>query len=262
MYENGNFKSVKMITALTYIAENYNFGPKTTFYNEDWLLRILLELFRNNCDLKGPAVQYLPFSEKANINSKIQLYTPFAERQRRIEDITGERNINIDGIAGEWNIVEGTKIVIELKKDFSYLTVFESKILSGLSGVKREATWNQISRTIAGMIYLALTSNTSTDKLPNLNFVLLYSNENNKLEIETYSHDSIKLDISNRIALYKSGGSPKNQNFSVFEKNWENILDKKIKIIFQTWESLVEAIGIEELNYFYTKCLEYNRNAS
>jgi hypothetical protein len=259
--DDGNFKPTKMIEALTYIAENYNFGPKTTFYDENWLLRILLVLLQNKCELKGTDVPSLPFPERVKIYSKSELKTPFPQRYQG--DKTGEGHIEVDGIIGQWNIIQGTKVLMELNKDFSYLTVFESKILSGLSPV-RHKIWNQISRTIAGMIYSALTSETPLDKLPDLNFVLIYSSENTKLklEIDKYSRTSIKSDISNRIALYKRGGSPKNQDFSVFEKNWENIFDKNIKIAYPTWESLLESIGIEELKCYYTKCLEYNRPPS
>lgn len=255
--DNGSCKPANIIADLTYIAKTYDFGPKTTIYNEDWLLRILLYFLKNDDNLKDLTAPYLPFAERAKIYSKAQLYTPFAQRTN--EDKTGEDNVNVDGVAGEWTNISGTKLLIQLDKNFSYITVFESKILSGLSPVRHKGTWNQISRTIAGIIYSAITSKTALDNLPDLNFVFLYSSENKKIKIDKYTMDTIKSDILKRVALYNTGGPPMNHDFPDFETNWEKIFAKNIKITFQKWEDIVNAIGNEEFKKFYGKCMEYNR---
>lgn len=257
MSDNGECEPSSIITDLTCFAEKYDLGPKTTFYNEDWLLRILLYLLKNDNKLNNMIAPYLPIANTAKICAKAQLYTPFAQRTNN--DKTGEDHVNVDGIAGEWTNISGTKLLIHFNHDFSYFTVFESKIFSGLSGVKHKGTWNQISRTIAGIIYSALTSKTALDKLPDLNFVFLYSSENKKIKINKYTMDSIKSDIRKRVVLYNTGGPPKNYDFPDFETNWEKIFDKNIKITFQKWEYIVNAIGNEEFKEFYDKCLEYNR---
>lgn len=254
-----NGKQENIMADLTYIAEIYDIGPKTTIFNEDWLLKVLLYLLKND-NKKTKVDAFLSFPEKAEINTKIQLYTPFAQRKR--SDQTGEDNINADGIVGEYRFIPGTKSIIQLNENFSHFSIFESKVLSGLSSVRHKGTWNQISRTIAGMIYSALLSKTNLDKLPDLNYNFVYSSENQKIDITKYNIASIKNDIHVRISLYKTGGQPKNQDFSDFETNWERIFDKNMKITFQKWENIVESFGNAEFEEFYNKCLEYNRRPS
>ncbi len=254
MSDNGNCKQANIIADLTKIADTYDFFPKTTIYNEGWLLRIILYLFKNNDILRNKTASFLPFPKNAIIYSEGQLFTPF--KMRKHKDKVSEKNTHVDGIVGYFNINSTTKSGIELNKNFSHLTVLEAKMFSGISkGTKNVNNWNQISRTVSCMIYSSIVSKTDINNLPQLNFMLLFPEENKKIVAQKYSNDLIKTEIKNRINLYKKGGYLDLD----FELRWENIFDKNIKITFQTWEDIINSSEIDGLKEYYNKCLEFNK---
>jgi len=215
------------------------------------LLRGILEKWRGwRSQSKFP---FLPFPKGVKIYSEAQLYTPFKKRARN--DREGESNTHVDGIVGNFSI-SNSKSGIALDKDFKYLAVFEAKMYSGLSSeTKNVKNYSQVSRTIACIINSAIMTGKSGDNNA-IYYIVIYPNDNNKIEPTKYTEEFIENQIEERIEGYKQKESVKHEN-NYFEIQWKGIL-KCINMQFITWEDILNEIRDQDIKKFYEFCKEFN----
>ena len=118
--------------------------PATTLYNENWLLRLVLDWHKRN-EYPVPPFSFDPdatwYSE--GLLASPFLKTPKCENHTHADGVVG--NIYIEKIAEIWP-----------KKDAKQLIVVEAKLGSDLSkGTKKSPDYNQVARNICCLTHLA-----------------------------------------------------------------------------------------------------------
>lgn len=221
--------------------------PMTEIYNEKWMLRLVLSKLTNSNKLRDTFHCGL----EANWFSEAELKSPFIHGRKR------ESRTHADAVIGSFEFEEKTISGVKLPEDkngFHCFYAIEAKIGSSLSkGVKADPNYNQASRYLGCLAYLACSHNI-TD-YTNMGLIICVpshhkSNISNE-EFEEYCFIPLDTRITD---YYKENPDDK------FKTWWENnnkAFRKDIKIEILHWEDLVK--GDDELSSFYTKCLKYSK---
>ena len=222
---------------------------ETLIFNEGWLLRGVIKEWQS---WTQPArFSFLPFPEGIKVYSEAQLYTPFKARFQG--DKVAETHTHVDGIAGDFEIVAKSGVVMD--PDSRYLTVFEAKMSSALSkGTKNAPDYDQVSRTAACMIHAILEAGHKDDYVAYL--VVLYASSNKQLQPDKYTMDYIEKQIATRAQAYLSAGEYDRPGIRFFSE-WENVLPS-VQIQFLTWEDVLDRIDDDDLHEFYRLCKQFN----
>ncbi len=101
--------------------------PATELFNEGWLLRIILDWFSGQSNLRHP----LAFTKKCRWFSEGLIPSQFLARFRG--DPLAESWTHADGILGNIKIGETGKTDIQVSDRATHLTVLEAKLFSKLS---------------------------------------------------------------------------------------------------------------------------------
>lgn len=224
--------------------------PETLIFNEGWLLRAVLQEWRNNS--RASQFGFLPFPGDATYYSEGQLRTPF--RARIPGHGLAESHSHVDGIVGHFSI-EGTKSGIELEPGFRYLAVFEAKMFSPLAqGTRNAPDYDQASRIVACLIHNVL----QTEARPGYRayFVILYAQDNRYVRPDQYDKDHLADQIDRRLRAYQEAGSA-NGAIALFATGWKQVLEN-LQVWLATWEQVLAEMGDDELSEFYERCKQFN----
>lgn len=267
--ENKNGRGNKLIQKLmeVYEVSKSNNGdpkcifPETDIFNEGWLLRGILNSLMNVKDIKNEHLLFfLPFPDESKRFSEGRLKTPFEKKVQEDSNST-EGSTPIDGIVGDFELIENSKSGIRILPDFNYISFFEAKMCSSIgTGTRNEKNFSQISRDISYIIFQIMKIKNLEGKT--INLVVFYPMNNKKINPKKYTDDNkkfIKNEIKNKISGYKLEHKEPSQDFKDFESNYEKLLDR-VNLNFIDWETILKEIKDDTpIHEFYNLCKEFNK---
>jgi hypothetical protein len=240
-------------------SDTRNF-PATIFYNEGWLLRLVLDWFSRN-DGDGHS---LTFEPGARWFSEALLPSQFLARMRT--DPLAEGWTHADGVIGQVTIGSGALANTLLSKEGSQFLVTEAKLFSPLSpGVTHAPSFDQAARNVACMAEVLCRAGRSPEQLSSLSFLLIAPEEhitNRKMFDSLLSKDSIQTKVTQRVSQY--AGQPEAASKNAWLQNWFEPTLERVKIQAITWESVTKFILEKDLQFgselssFYIECLQFN----
>jgi hypothetical protein len=233
--------------------------PATVFYNEGWLLRLVLDWFHRNRSEGHP----LNFAPGALWYSEGLLPSPFLARTRG--DKLAEGYTHADGVVGHLRIGDRALANVALAEKASQFLVIEAKLFSRLSpGVTNAKYFDQAARNVACIAQVISERGADPSQLSSLGFFLLApeSQIDDKIFDGLMTSSSIKNKVTKRISEYSNPDrEPKEEWF----ERWFLPTLSGIKIKTMSWENVIRSIDVNDpafaadLNRYYEHCLEYNR---
>jgi hypothetical protein len=224
--------------------------PETKVFNEGWLLRSVLKVWKTSD--QSSQLGFLPLPPDAKVYSEGQLRTPFAARFRG--DPLAETHSRVDGIAGHFSI-QGTKSGIDLDDGWSYAAIFEAKVFSPLSARTKKATrFGQLSRITACLINNVLQKEPAA--AGDMHVVVLHAADNLHFAGKRISRSEVADEILNRLKGYKQAGEL-SAAVTRFEAGWEAVFER-VSLGCHTWEDVLEEIGDGGLHQYYAFCKRFN----
>jgi hypothetical protein len=233
--------------------------PPTVFYNEGWLLRLVLDWFSQQRLEEHP----LCFASDAKWFSEALLPSHFFARQRG--DKLAEGWTHADGVVGHVMIGDAALANTKLLDHATQFIVTEAKLFSPLSsGVRNASYFDQAARNVACVAEVLCRALQRPEELTTLSFLVIAPSEqvSRKLFSNEISKDSIKSKVSRRIAEYPL---PDREKKEEWQHNWFFPTLLNIKIDILGWEEIInfirdhDSIFGSELSEFYSECLKVNR---
>lgn len=179
-------------------ADDVHFPP-TVLYNENWMLRLVLD-----CIVDGGPSSLLPVAAGAKWYSEAQLRSAFLPRYRR--DPLAESYTHADGVVGHFHIGRCGTTDLEVLPEAKQLTVLEGKVFSKLSpGVSNARYFDQAARSVACMAEVLRASNVPPDAMEHLSFHLVAP----RIQIESgifgrlVTRPSMEAKVRRRVAEYE-----------------------------------------------------------
>jgi hypothetical protein len=235
--------------------------PATIFYNEGWLLRLVLDWFSRQPVVGHP----LDFSSGARWFSEALLPSQFLPRVRG--DRLAEGWTHADGIIGHITIGNGALANAALAKDASQFIVTEAKLFAPLSpGVTNARDFDQAARNVACIAEMLCRAERRPERLSSLGFFVLAPAERidaRNLFNPLLSKESINEKVTRRVSQY--AGSPEGQRKAQWFRNWFTPALEHIKVSAISWEEIIKAIRGKDacfgarLSSFYDECRQFNR---
>lgn len=242
--------------------DNSNF-PSTIFYNEGWLLRLVLDWFCRRDDLGDFP---LKFAQGASWFSEALLPSQFLPRYRCQRDDLAETHTHADGVIGHFTIGIGAKAKTTLADGASQFLVTEAKLFSPLSpGVKNATSFDQAARSVACIAEVLFKAKRPARQLASLGFFVLAPKtqiDDKKLFQSLLARDSIHTKVSERVAQYV--GSPNEEEKISWLRDWFEPVLGSMQISCLAWENIIDFISSKdagfgpELSSFYDQCLQFN----
>ncbi|MBN1564230.1 MAG: hypothetical protein JXA10_10350 [Anaerolineae bacterium] len=232
--------------------------PPTELYNDEWLLRLVLDWFATH-DAPDHA---LCVAEGAHWFAEARLPTNFTKRHTG--DNLAERRTQVDGVIGHFKIAhKGEKAQLTLKASAQQFVVLEAKLFSLLSGgIKVARYFDQAARTVACMAEALSQADRYPVDMDRIGFYVIAP----RLQIERgtfadyLSRESLRRKVKQRIKAYDD--KKKRRWYS----EWADPTIEQIRLDALSWETLIAYIGAQDavagpaLADFYERCIQYNVN--
>jgi len=181
-------------------SENSVFPP-TILYNEEWMLRIILDWLSKNIYNDFP----LSFGNSQKWYSEALLPSQLLAISRK--DKLAESWTHADEVIGDFDIGKNEKGDLTLLDNTENLIVVEAKMYSKLShGVKNSNFFHQTARNVACIAEVLYRAKTNINKLNRFGFYVIAPNEQIKNEptfLEYMTKENIQDIVSKRILQYK-----------------------------------------------------------
>ena len=162
----------KIYEMLCLAASDSRTFPATIFYNEGWLLRLVLDWFSRHSFIGHP----LDFASRARWYSEALLPSQFLPRYRG--DLLGEGWTHADGVVGHVVIGNGAIANTTLAGNSSQFVVTEAKLFSPLStGVRHAPTFDQAARNVACIAEVLSKAVRPPDQFLSLGFFVIAPRE-------------------------------------------------------------------------------------
>lgn len=226
--------------------------PPTQFYNETWMLRLMLDRFAENREIQHD----LCFAPYASWYSEALLASRFLPEQRG--DSKAESYTHADGVVGHFMVDAGKRAKIRLLPEAKQFVVIEAKLGSPLSaGTANSPGYDQAARNVACIAHLLDDGNIMPSTFDSLAFFVVAPEEkiSTGMFTQLLQKDSIENKVRRRVEQY----GPKYQDW--FNDKFLPVLHH-IKIKALSWESLLNVLprntDTASLAGFYEKCLDYN----
>jgi hypothetical protein len=227
--------------------------PPTELYNENWLLRVILDCFSRNRDACAP----FRFTDGARWFSEALLPSAFLPRHQG--DALAESWTHADGVIGHFRIGERGKGDLALAPSASQLVVLEGKVFSRLSsGVKNAAFFDQAARTVACIAEVLKGAECPPSSIGVLGFFVVAPNAQIEASIfPQVERESIRRKVERRVGQYSG------RHDRWFE-DWFAATLERIEIGCVSWEGAIQTLAStdpqagEAIKDFYQKCLEFN----
>ena len=229
--------------------------PATDLYNEGWLLRIILDWFSGQRNLRHP----LAFTKNCRWFSEGLIPSQFLARFRG--DPLAESWTHADGIIGNLEIGKAGKTDIRVLNKATHLTVVEAKLFSKLSpGVSNARYFDQATRYAACITEMLYRANRLPQSLIRLGFYVLAPDERIRAGVfrGKMQLSSISDKVKRRVEEY---GGVKEKWF----KEWFLLTLERLDVRCISLEMILDFIKqkdkkcFDEISDFYNKCLTYNR---
>jgi predicted RNase H-like nuclease len=231
--------------------------PATELFNEGWLLRIILDWFSGQRNLRHP----LAFTKKCRWFSEGLIPSQFLARFRG--DPLAESWTHADGLIGNIEIGKIGKAGIQISSEPTHLTVLEAKLFSKLSpGVSNARYFDQAARYAACITEVLYRAERSPESFKRLGFYVLAPDEQIRAGVfkSKIQRSSILDKVKRRVEAYEG------EKGKWFQRWFLPALDR-LDIRCISWEEVLDYIKhkdpdtFNEFLDFYNKCLEYNRPA-
>jgi len=233
--------------------------PATIFYNEGWLLRLVLDWFARQP--VGPHA--LNFVRDARWFSEALLPSQFYPRD--MGDQLAEGWTHADGVIGHVTIGDSALADTKLVAGATQLVVTEAKLFSRLSArVKNAAYFDQAARNVACIAEVLHRAQRRPEEFSSLGFLVIAPAEQiaQNLFTSELSVQSIEYKVSRRVCEY---ASPRRETKEMWLHEWFLPTLRHIKIESLSWEQIIDHIRSidrdfeSELSDFYEHCLKFNR---
>jgi hypothetical protein len=233
--------------------------PATIFYNEGWLLRIIIDWFSRHRDEEHP----LRFTDNARWFSEALLPTQFLARNRR--DPLAEGYSHADAVIGNVSIGKAALANAALAEDAEQLVVTEAKLFSRLSSrVTNAAYFDQAARNVACIAQLLCLSKRQPQAMSALGFFVIAPLEqiDRNLFATELAKASIESKVLRRVLDYPS---PDRESKEEWMQTWFLPTLSVLRIECISWEMILDWISSRdavfglELKNFYQECLRFNR---
>jgi len=229
--------------------------PPTELFNENWMLRILLDWYATY----GRNSSLLGFVNDANWYSEALLPSPFRPRHRK--DPLSESHTHADGVIGQFKIGGSGKGDLVLSSQASQLVVLEGKMFSPLSfRVTNSPTFDQAARSVACIAEILRIARRPPAQLAALGFYVVApaSQIDKGVFADKMMSTSIQRKVQQRIEPY--AGALDEWLHKWFEPTIQHIVLRCI-----SWEELITGVAQadetagREISEFYVKCKQFNQ---
>ena len=229
--------------------------PPSELYNEDWLLRIVLDWFTRQ------GGDRYPMSPLPGARWFSQAWLPSAFLSRYRGDRLAEARTHADGVLGHFVIGDPGTAALSLTPGARQLVVVEAKLFARFSaGVRNAPYYDQAARTIACMAETVRRAGIAPDSMTDLAFILLapQSRLDDGIFEWDLAPDAIRRKVRRRVEDYAGERDPWFRDW--FEPVWQ-----RLEVRSLSWEEVVEAIAFHSpedghvIDSFYGQCLRFNR---
>ena len=232
--------------------------PPTVLFNENWLLRLVLDWFATNPDAADFPSPLVP-APGASWYSEALLPSAFLPRYKG--DRLSESRTHADGVVGHLEVGRRGATDLSLRTDASQFAVVEAKVFGKLSpGVKNAPFFDQAARSVACIAELLRKADRPPEEMTHLGFALVAPRS--RIDEGLFEPDlaprSLRRKVQARIEPYAGALDP--WFVSWFEPTLRNLEIRQF-----SWEDLIEEIAFADmasgqlLDSFYGRCLKYNR---
>jgi hypothetical protein len=229
--------------------------PLTDLFNENWMLRIVLDWFATH----GKHYSLVPVLAGSRWYSEALLASAFLATFRG--DPNSESYTHADGVIGHFNIGGSGKGDLVVKPKAKQFTVIEAKMFSRLStGVKNAGYYDQAARTVACMAEVLRLANRRPEDMSRLSFYVVapQAQIDQGLFSRQISKESIQRKVERRVSAYEG---KKDQWF----QDWFMPLLAKMSVESLSWEAILQYISDKDRKFgieaqkFYQNCLKHNQ---
>jgi hypothetical protein len=229
--------------------------PPTELFNEDWLLRIILDWFARHGGDRYPLAP-LPGARWFS-----QAWLPSAFMSRYRGDRLAEARTHADGVLGHFVIGDPGTAALSLMPEARQFVVLEAKLFARLSaGVRNAPYYDQAARSVACIAETLRRAERAPEELDELAFIVLAPQarlDDGIFEWEI-APEAIRRKVRRRVEDYAGERDPWFRNW--FEPTW-----RRLEVRSLSWEEIIEVIAFHSLedghiiDSFYGQCLRFNR---
>jgi hypothetical protein len=229
--------------------------PPTVLFNENWLLRIVIDWFADHSGDRYP----LSLRPGARWFSEAWLPSAFLPRYRG--DKLAESRTHADGVLGHFAIGDPGTAGLSLAPDARQFTVIEGKLYNRLSpGVRNAPSYDQAARTVACVAEVLRRVERDPASVDDLAYLILAPQariDDGVFAWET-SAESIHRKVRRRVEEYAG-------ERDAWFTDWFEPTLGRIELRCLSWEDVIEVVAFHDtesgqfIDSFYGKCLRYNR---
>jgi hypothetical protein len=229
--------------------------PPTELFNEDWLLRIILDWFARR------GGDRYPLSSLPGARWFSQAWLPSAFQPRFRGDQLAEARTHADGVLGHFLIGDPGTAALSLEPQARQFIVLEAKLFARLSaGVRNAPYYDQAARSVACVAETLRRAERSPEELEDLAFIVLAPQA--RLDDGIFEWDlaldAIRGKVRRRVESYAGERDAWFRDW--FEPTW-----RRIEVRSLSWEDIIEIIAFHSMedghviDSFYGQCLRFNR---
>jgi hypothetical protein len=232
--------------------------PPTIFYNEGWLLRLVLDVLSTQHSERD----VLAFEPGSRWFSEALLPSQFLARRRR--DPLAEGWTHADGIIGHFLIGTTAFANATLARGATQFVVTEAKLFSLLSPrVTNASYFDQAARNVACIAEVLANAERQPKDFSSLGFYVIAPSERIKLNLfrSALTKQSIQAKVERRVSEYEP---PDREKKEAWLRDWFLPTLDCVDIECLSWEQIIDDLrsGDEcfrkELSNFYSQCLRFN----
>ncbi len=226
--------------------------PPTLLYNEDWLLRLVLDWFSKHEINDHP----LNFVEGARWYSEVLLPSAFSKRLG--SDKTFETRAIAGAAVGHFNFGKEGETDLTLGSEAAQLVIVEARIFGDLSSETK--FFDQAAHNVSCIAEVLKRARLKPEGVPRLGFYLLAPQS--QLDRDAFpemKRQTIHLNVEHRVHDY--AGFQDQWYIDWFSATFDHIDIRSI-----SWEAVIETIqekdpaSAEGIAEFYRWCLEFNKS--
>lgn len=229
--------------------------PPTLLYNENWLLRLVLDWFAGRPGEPHP----LAPMPGASWFSEAWLPSAFLPRYRR--DRLAESWTHADGVVGHFTTGNRGLADLALSPEARQFAVIEGKMFSRLSaGVKNAPCYDQAARSVACIAEALRRAGREAGEMEDVSFTLVapQSRIDEGAFADEMRIESIVRKVRRRAEEYAGARD-------AWLEEWFEPTAEHLTLRCLSWESLAELIAVHDpaagqaIDAFYGNCLRLNR---
>ncbi len=229
--------------------------PPTHLFNENWLLRLVLDWFARH------EVEAHPLAPLSGATWFSEAWLPSAFLPRFQKDRLAESWTHADGAIGHFTTGNRGWADLVLLPDARQLVVLEGKMSSRLSsGVKNAPWYDQAARTVACIAEILKRADRHPIELEALAFHVVAPRR--RIEEGVFLDETAPGSILRRVRRRVEDYAGSRDDWF---RDWFVPTMRRIEISTLSWEDMIETISLldpeagQELDSYYGRCLHYNQ---